>query len=152
MGDSNPCKNGGECITDGENYKCTCPLMFFGEECQFGCEHPGKFFNVADNVSFSCADRVCKFTCSDKKTPNYQRPVVCFCTSGNCRWYPGKITSPAVISCPASTPSVTEKPITTPTVKTTTTKTTTTKPITTKTTTTTKKPTKPPRRQKQRTT
>ena len=49
--DNNPCKNGGECITDGEKYKCTCPLMFFGDECQFGKNHC-RLLSVATTSDF----------------------------------------------------------------------------------------------------
>ena len=36
--DSNPCSNGGECISteDGNSYKCSCVPKYYGDLCQYG--------------------------------------------------------------------------------------------------------------------
>ncbi|XP_051945836.1 protein eyes shut homolog [Xyrauchen texanus] len=34
-----PCRNGGTCVSDAENWFCVCPLLYFGKLCQFtACE------------------------------------------------------------------------------------------------------------------
>ncbi|KAL9959813.1 hypothetical protein ACROYT_G033169 [Oculina patagonica] len=32
-----PCLNGGLCINTGQNYRCVCPLNYYGKRCQLGC-------------------------------------------------------------------------------------------------------------------
>ena len=33
---NNPCKNGGKCITDGDDYRCECELIYIGNNCEHG--------------------------------------------------------------------------------------------------------------------
>ncbi|KAI6653592.1 Neurogenic locus notch-like protein 1 [Oopsacas minuta] len=49
--DSNPCSNGGECITNGTTYECLCPPGYIGENCGAGV--------FVCNSSDTCNDGAC---------------------------------------------------------------------------------------------
>lgn len=57
----NPCYNGGQCVSFGNSFRCTCPPPFSGLTCQNQdlcnpnpCVNGGKCINQGDSFSCSC--------------------------------------------------------------------------------------------------
>lgn len=55
---SNPCRNGGTCINQGESYYCDCPEKYTGPTCSER-EYSSHFAHSILTVLFTCAVRKC---------------------------------------------------------------------------------------------
>ncbi|XP_053879065.1 fibulin-7 isoform X2 [Malaclemys terrapin pileata] len=57
---SNPCQNGGTCVDGVNQYKCTCPQGWTGENCQYQSQTAPPAWSVTNDPAFSRKPRCAK--------------------------------------------------------------------------------------------